>query len=390
MTLVGGHCGGCEPSEPECEYRKQICTKQRCQWRDAVHSGDGHSCTRWSWLSVCDPRFNRFVNAVEDYAIFLLDPQGTIVSWNDGAEQIKGYTEPEIHEEHLSTFYTDTDIDDGVPQANLETAAAEGHLEDEGWRVRKDGSRFWANIVLTAIKDDDGMLQGFTKVTRDMTEQREYKQQLWQERDLTEQILDTSPIGIFLMNDSGEITLANDRVKDILGVTDEDLSGLVHSAPEFDFIKPNGEPIPDAGLPVKQARQTSEAVFGIDIGVIRPDDQHIWLSINAAPLSDDQSAEPTKTVVTLKDITDRKQANEALTKLNTASRELMDADPQTIRDRAVAVGRSRDTHGQFGYPPGWHRRDSGLGPRRQQRPAGARPAVPRSGAGCGRRTANNG
>ena len=134
---------------------------------------------------VDSEQFEAFVRSVKDYAIFMLDPEGRIVSWNDGAERIKGYAEAEIVGDHFSTFYTDDDVDDGVPARNLGAAATEGRVEDEGWRVRKDGSRFWANVTITAIRDD-GTLQGFTKVTRDMTERREYEQQLEEQAERLE------------------------------------------------------------------------------------------------------------------------------------------------------------------------------------------------------------
>jgi PAS domain S-box-containing protein len=165
---------------------KQIDGQSKIWWR----SGDGsESAGQQSDLT----EFNRFVSAVEDYAIFMLDPHGTIVSWNEGAKQIKGYAKREILGEHLSTFYTDADIEDGMPDANLETAAAEGRIEDKGWRVRKDGSRFWADVVITAIHDDDGTLQGFTKVTRDITEQR-YKQLQEEQTQLLERIATGAPL----------------------------------------------------------------------------------------------------------------------------------------------------------------------------------------------------
>src|SRR6185436_10523641 len=109
---------------------------------------------------------------VQDYAIFGLDPDGCVTTWNAGAQRLKGYTEREIVGKHFSTFYSAEDIAAGKPPRELETAKAEGRVEDEGWRIRKDGSRFWANVVITAVHDQAGEVVGFTKVTRDMTERR--------------------------------------------------------------------------------------------------------------------------------------------------------------------------------------------------------------------------
>jgi PAS domain S-box-containing protein len=114
--------------------------------------------------------FRLLVDAVQDYAIFMLDTQGHVSTWNTGAERIKGYKISEIIGKHFSLFYPEEDIRSGKPQRELEIAAREGRLEDEGWRLRKDGSRFWANVIITALRDNAGKLVGFGKVTRDFTE----------------------------------------------------------------------------------------------------------------------------------------------------------------------------------------------------------------------------
>lgn len=116
--------------------------------------------------------YQTMVEAVRDYAIFLLDSSGYIVTWNEGAERLKGYTADEIIGQHFSVFYPPEAIAIGHPQHELEIAAAEGRFEEEGWRRRKDGSAFWANVVITAVRDETGELIGFAKVTRDLTERR--------------------------------------------------------------------------------------------------------------------------------------------------------------------------------------------------------------------------
>ncbi|MGW6446595.1 PAS domain-containing sensor histidine kinase [Lentzea sp. NPDC055074] len=128
--------------------------------------------------------FPLFVQGVRDYAIFMLDPGGHIVSWNPGAERIKGYAAEEIIGRHFSTFYPQEDVRSGKPERELRVARADGTIEDEGWRVRKDGTRFWANVIITALHDDTGELRGFGKVTRDMTERRRAEQQLTDRRRL--------------------------------------------------------------------------------------------------------------------------------------------------------------------------------------------------------------
>ena len=117
-----------------------------------------------------EERFRLLIEELRDYAIFLLDPQGHISSWNRGAQQFKGYREEEILGKHFSVFYPESDKKAGKPARELEIASREGRVEDEGWRVRKDGSMFWANVVITALRDETGKLVGFGKVTRDVTE----------------------------------------------------------------------------------------------------------------------------------------------------------------------------------------------------------------------------
>jgi PAS domain S-box-containing protein len=121
-------------------------------------------------LLQSEQRFRLFVDAVRDYAIFMLDPEGNITTWNSGAERIKGYRPWEIIGRHFSVFYPEEDLKSRKPWYELKIAAKEGRFEDEGWRLRKDGTRFWANVIITAIKDADGRLHGFGKVTRDLTE----------------------------------------------------------------------------------------------------------------------------------------------------------------------------------------------------------------------------
>jgi PAS domain S-box-containing protein len=120
--------------------------------------------------------YQLMVESVRDYAIFLLDPNGYIASWNRGAERIKGYTADEIIGRHFSTFYGPEDLAAGKPAWELEMAARDGRFEDEGFRLRKDGTKLWANVIITAVRDDDGTLLGFAKVTRDLTERRANEQ----------------------------------------------------------------------------------------------------------------------------------------------------------------------------------------------------------------------
>ncbi|HEX6308710.1 MAG TPA: PAS domain-containing sensor histidine kinase [Longimicrobiales bacterium] len=151
--------------------------------RDAGSSGDtarsdrtGDTGAVWALGDGASPPaaelYRQLVESLHDHAVFALDTSGHILTWNPGAERFKGYTAEEIVGRHFSTFYPQSDIDAGKPAMELREAARVGRFEDEGWRLRKDGTRFWANVVITAIRDGDGQLIGFAKVTRDLTERR--------------------------------------------------------------------------------------------------------------------------------------------------------------------------------------------------------------------------
>jgi PAS domain S-box-containing protein len=129
-----------------------------------------HAVETKNALGPSEERFQLLVDAVQDYAIFMLDIQGNVTSWNAGAKRIKGYEDHEIIGKHFSCFYPEEDVRSAKPERELKVAAAEGRFEEEGWRLRKDGSRFWANVILTALRDTTGKLLGYAKVTRDITE----------------------------------------------------------------------------------------------------------------------------------------------------------------------------------------------------------------------------
>jgi PAS domain S-box-containing protein len=133
-------------------------------------------------LRASEQQFRLLVQGVTDYAIYMLDPGGRVNSWNAGAERIKGYAPAEIIGQHFSRFYTPEDREAGDPEKALRTVAAEGRFEKEGWRVRKDGSRFWAHVIIDAIRGDDGQIIGFAKITRDITERLEAQNALEQAR----------------------------------------------------------------------------------------------------------------------------------------------------------------------------------------------------------------
>ncbi len=134
-------------------------------------------------LQKSEQQFRLLMQGVTDYAIYMLDPNGLVASWNTGAQRIKGYLPEQIIGEHFSRFYTEDDRQAGIPKQALETAARDGRFEKEGWRVRKDGTKFWANVVIDAIRAPDGSIMGFAKITRDITERRDAERALQDTRE---------------------------------------------------------------------------------------------------------------------------------------------------------------------------------------------------------------
>jgi PAS domain S-box-containing protein len=170
--------------------------------------------------SNTDRQLQLLVESVRDYAIFLLDSQGRVITWNRGAQRIKGYTFDEIRGRHFSVFYPREDIESGKPDFELKTAAQEGRFEDEGWRIRKDGSRFWANVVITALKDASGVLLGFGKVTRDISQRK------WAMEANFEKLFRSSPNPILLSGlDDAHFLEVNEAFCELLGYTREELVG---------------------------------------------------------------------------------------------------------------------------------------------------------------------
>lgn len=176
--------------------------------------------------------FRILLQGVTDYAIYMLDPDGRVTNWNTGAERIKGYSPAEVIGEHFSRFYTPEDFNAGVPERALETARETGHYEAEGWRVRKDGTRFWASVVIDAIHDEDGKLIGFGKITRDMTERREAQLRLNENhlrvRDLSarqEAIFHAATDGMIMHDIHGRIESLNPAAARMYGYENDELVG---------------------------------------------------------------------------------------------------------------------------------------------------------------------
>ena len=192
-----------------------------------------------------EDRLQLLVEAVVDYGIFLLDPQGHVVSWNSGAQQLKGWRREEIVGRHFSTFYPPEAVATGWPQEELRRAERDGRFEDEGWRLRKDGTRFWANVVITALRDpgDPGRLTGFAKVTRDLTERRAHEEALRASEERFRLLVDSvRDHAIYLLDGDGCVQSWNPAAEAIHGyAADEAVKKhyrLFFAAAERDARKP--------------------------------------------------------------------------------------------------------------------------------------------------------
>ena len=176
---------------------------------------------------MLDPRIYEYiVDQTKDYAVFFLDPEGRVMSWNQGAQRIKGYAAEEIIGRHFSTFYTRESIESGWPQHELKVATAEGRFEDEGWRVRKDGSRFWASVSITALRDEAGKLLGFSKITRDLTDRRLHEEALRQSEERFRLLIEgVSDYAIYMLDPEGVVTSWNTGAQRIKGYSREEIIG---------------------------------------------------------------------------------------------------------------------------------------------------------------------
>ena len=223
---------------------------------------------------VTEDPFRLLIESIVDYAIYMLDTEGNVTSWNAGAERIKGFQVSEIVGKHFSTFYTEEDREAGVPSKVLETARREGKFEGEGWRVRKDGSRFWASVVIDTIKNETGDIIGFAKITRDMTDKREAQQALLEaERRFRLLVEGVTDYAIFMLDSDGRVTNWNTGAQRIKGYSPDEIVGEHFSR----FYTPEDR---DVGVPAKAletARETGR--YEAEGWRMRKDGTRFWASV---------------------------------------------------------------------------------------------------------------
>ena len=247
-----------------------------------------------------EERLGLMIESIKDYAIIRLDPEGRVAGWNIGAQRIKGYTTKEIIGRHFSCFYPEEVVRSGFPEIALGEAATRGRFENEGWRVRKDGSRFWANVIIAAIRDPGGQLLGFVKVTRDLTEHKRAEQAL-EERD---RFFDLSRDLICLATFDGYFKTLNTAWERTLGFSREELM----ARPFLEFVHP--EDIPASQAEVKHLEEGRETVNFENRFRCR-DGSWRWFAWNA------RAAVPQRLIyATGRDITERKRAQAQIANLH--------------------------------------------------------------------------
>jgi PAS domain S-box-containing protein len=251
-------------------------------------------------LGIDDP-FGMLVAGVSDYAVFFLDASGRVISWNRGAERIKGYAAEEIVGRHFSAFYPAEAIERGWPEQELELAEAQGRFEDEGWRLRKDGSRFWASVLITAVRDPQGRLRGFSKITRDMTERRRHEESLRQTEErlrlLVESVRDYA---IYMLDVEGRVASWNAGAERIKGYTASEIIGRHFSLFYPQEARDKKFPEQELALAKEHGRYEEEGLR------VRKNGVTFWASIAITPVYDAHNALRGYAKVT-RDLSERKR-----------------------------------------------------------------------------------
>jgi PAS domain S-box-containing protein len=256
-------------------------------------------------ISQGEHRFRLLVDSVRDYAIFMLTPEGLVASWNDGAERIKGYRAEEIVGSHFSVFYPKEDLDAGKPQRELDIATREGRFAEEGWRVRKSGERFWASISLTALRDTEGRLTGFAKVTRDVTDLREASEALRQSEERLRLMIDVvRDYAIFMLDQTGHVVSWNVGAERLKGYRASDILGKHFSIFYSDDDRRRAHPEEELRRAKAEGRYEEEGWR------VRKDGSRFWANVVITAVFDQEGRHLGFTKVT-RDFTEAKRLRDA-------------------------------------------------------------------------------
>ncbi|MGL4264210.1 MAG: PAS domain S-box protein, partial [Afipia sp.] len=253
-----------------------------------------------------DGRYRLLVEAVTDYAIYMLDPEGRITSWNPGAQRFKGYAADEIIGQHFSQFYGEEDRRTGLPARALEISAREGKFESEGWRIRKDGSRFWAHVVIDPIRSPDGRLVGYAKITRDLTERKaaEHALRLKEEqfRMLVQSVTDYA---LYMIDADGHVSSWNQGAERIKQYRADEIIGQHFSRFYTEVDRRKGDPQNALAIARREGRFEKEGWR------VRKDGTQFWAHVVIDPIHDEAGAIIGFAKIT-RDITERRDTQKAL------------------------------------------------------------------------------
>lgn len=255
---------------------------------------------------VDDSRYRLLVDAITDYAIYMLDADGLVTSWNPGAERFKGYEAGEIIGQHFSVFYTEEERAAGVPREALATAAREGRFEREGWRVRKDGSHFWAHVIIDPIRDPSGALVGYAKVTRDLTERKAAEQTLRRSEEQFRLLVQSvTDYAIYMLDPDGHVTSWNSGAERIKGYRADEVIGRHFSSFYTEEDREIGLPRSGLGAAKEHGRWETEGWR------VRKDGSRFWAHVVIDAIYDDLGGIVGFAKVT-RDITERMETQRAL------------------------------------------------------------------------------
>lgn len=281
-------------------------------------------------LQQGDDRFRLLVESIVDYGIFMLDTTGRVASWNAGAARMKGYTAPEILGKHFSVFYPPEVLASGRCEMELATAAEHGRSEEEGWRLRKDGSRFWANVVITAVRGADGRLLGFGKVTRDLTERRRAEQELRRsEERLRLLIASVKDYAIFILDPTGHVATWNPGAERLKGYSANDIIGQ-----HFSRFYP-AEDIRAGKCEMELEGAQKVGRFEDEGWRVRKDGTQFWANVVITPIRDDSGSLVGFAKVT-RDLSERKRHDEERITLARAEEARRSAEENQDRLSALA------------------------------------------------------
>lgn len=251
-------------------------------------------------LQESEEQYRVLLDGVRDHAVFLLDRDGNVATWNSGAQRIKGFTADEIIGKPLSIFYTPEDLEHGTPHELLRMAAAQGTVHTQGWRVRKDGTRFWAEVAITAIFGENGRVQAYAKTTRDVTELRRSGEALERKEQDLRALVESTPDAVLMVNGEGTIIFANARTELMFGYTQKELLGK-----KVELLVPAAKRGPHVKRREKfQAEPHARPMgMGLDLSAMRKDGSEFPVEISLGPVAAGGGG---RVVASIRDVTERR------------------------------------------------------------------------------------